>query len=225
MQAVARLRCRGSQRLPADKLSPWAPQGVSASRFLPPAPFRAAPPPDVPSVPIGHCSVHLADTAPFTWRSCAACTNLPDITFASCHGTNLRFPAFLRLRPSSGNASPACRRLRQPFSPGRLSVSVQGNLRLPQPCCRRARPFVRSTPWFPARMGEPMQMQGAASHPSSGSKCSDDGRLLNSSQFCQIMPWPAQSTCLCMNVPVQRVVFSTDDMWLAYLQVQTSDPE
>ena len=45
LPAVARHRGRGSRRLPADTLSPCAPQGGSAARFLPQAPFRAAPPP------------------------------------------------------------------------------------------------------------------------------------------------------------------------------------
>jgi hypothetical protein len=88
-----------------------------------------------------HCSVPLAPPCrmhqPPRYSVCSA---------SQRRGTNLRSPAFLRLRSSSGSASSACRRLRQPCSLGRLSVSVQGNLRRPRPCCRRARPFARSTP-------------------------------------------------------------------------------
>ena len=140
--------------MPADKLSVGLTGWLGWS--LPPSGSVSSRGP--PRMCGAHCR-RRADPDPVPWRRRAARTNFPDAPCAEPRrGLGPRFPVFLWLRParpSSGSASQACRRLRKPCSPGRLSVSAHRSLRRPRPCSARARPCARSIPWFPARMGAP----------------------------------------------------------------------
>jgi hypothetical protein len=77
MQAVARHCCRGSRRLPADKLSVGS-TGCFGWSLPPSGSIASRGPPGCAA-----CSHWRDDTAPFPWRSRAARTNLPDIPCAT----------------------------------------------------------------------------------------------------------------------------------------------